>query len=196
MVRIFIKIKVEEHELNQSLTAANASAHAHFDLSRNASLRTLETTARSITVAGDSASSFLKSVLSTIASPLPTDVVIVYREGELGFHIWRSERPITVEYAPWLRSSIAHHPGRFKVLREMCGTREFRLVLCADVIDSVAKGALQTLKHLVDVERENGRLDCLSCEPLIITEVRAPRSRLRDDRTGYTKERPILSSAL
>ena len=172
------------------------SARAHFDLSRNTSLRTLETTAKSITVAGDSASGFLKSVLSTIVSPLPTDVVIVYREEELNFQIRYQKRPITVEYAPWMRFSIANHPGRFKVFREMCGTREFRLVLCADVLDLAAKSGMRTLKRLVEVERKNGRLDYLSCEPLIISEVRAPRVRLRDDQTGYAKNRGILSSAL
>ena len=178
------------------MTADNGSARVHFDLSRNTSLRTLETTAESIAAAGDSASDFFKSVLPTIASPPPTDVVIVYHEGEFNFHIWCSERPITVEYAPWLRSSIAHHPRRFKVFREMCATREFRLVLCADVLDSVAKRAMRTLKRLVDVEMENGRLDCLSCEPSITSEVRAPRARLRDDRIGYAKKWPIFSSAL
>ena len=144
-------------------TPTSSLTRAHFDLSRNTFLRTLETTAESIT-AGDSASDFYKTVLSTIASPLPTDIVVVYREGELNFHIWCTERPITVEYAPWLESPIANHPGRFKVFREMCGTREFRLMLCADALDSVAKSAMRTLKRLVEVERKKGRLDCLSCE--------------------------------
>jgi hypothetical protein len=97
-----------------------------------------------------------------------------------------------VDYAPWLQSAIAAHPGRFKVFMEMCGTREFRLVLCADVLDSVAESAVRTLECLIDVERKNGRLDCLACEPLVISEVRAPR----DTRTGCAKHWAILASAL
>ena len=51
--------------------------------------------------------------------------------------------------------------------------------------------------HLVEVERKNGRLDRLSCEPLIISGVRAPHARLCDDQTGYSaKKWAILSSAL
>ncbi|KAF9780999.1 hypothetical protein BJ322DRAFT_291114 [Thelephora terrestris] len=54
-----------------------------FDLSRNKSLRTLETTAQSITRAGGSAPEFLKTVLSSVASPGMLDVVITYHDCDL-----------------------------------------------------------------------------------------------------------------
>jgi hypothetical protein len=98
-----------------------------------------------------------------------------------------------VEYVTGRQSD---NPGRFKVIREMCGTREFRLVLCADVLDTISESAVQELERLVDVERENGRLDCLVCEPLIISEVRVPRTRPCDVRTGDSSKLGILSSAL
>ena len=56
----------------------------HFDLSRNRSLRTLETTAKSVNAASGSASDFFRTVLSTTTSPAPLDVVVVYRETDLG----------------------------------------------------------------------------------------------------------------
>ena len=71
---------------------------------------------------------------------------------------------------------------------EMCGAREFRLVLHAGVLGCIAEGAVRRLERLVDVERENGRLDCLACEPLIVSEARAPCARLRDPRMSDSRE--------
>ena len=78
-----------------------------------------------------------------------------------------------MEYKPWLRSD---HPGQFEVFREMCGRRKFRLVLCADVLDSIADSAVQKLERLLDAERKEGRLDCFACEPVVISKERALRS--------------------
>lgn len=163
----------------------NTSGRRHFDLSRNTSLRTLETTAESITAAGDSSSGFLKSILSTVTSPVHTDVVIVYREEEFNFDVQFSTRPISVRYKPWLQSD---HPGRFEVFREMCGARKFRLVLCADVLDCIADSAVRKLERLLDVERKEGRLGCFACEPVVISKGRAPRVRFRDVHTGDARE--------
>ena len=49
-----------------------------FDLSRNPSFRMLETTARSIASAGDTTSDFFKTILSTVTSPLPLNLLINY----------------------------------------------------------------------------------------------------------------------
>ena len=162
-----------------------------FNLSRNRSLRTLETTAGSINVADDTASSFLRTVLSTVTSPGPLDVVIVYREVDLGgFQSrWfgcdsdpvcfrhRSQRGMAVDAAKYRR--------QFRVFREMHKARDFHLVLCADVFDCMVEHAIQTLEHIVNTREVNGGLDYLLCEPLIISERRTPHTRITDFNTGW-----------
>lgn len=68
--------------------------------------------------------------------------------------------------------SDAEPPG---VFRDMYEVREFRLVLCADVLDYMVGRAMRQSERVVGVERENGRLDYLACGPLIKG---ASRSRL------------------
>ena len=65
--------------------------------------------------------------------------------------------------------------------------REFQLVLCADVFGSIAEYSVQELKQAVKEEKARGGLDYLRYEPLIISEMRAPRSRPRDRHTGEHK---------
>ena len=158
-----------------------------FNLSRNKSLRALETTAASITAAGDTASGFLETVLSTITSPPPLDVVITYQDTEFDFRTFTRKKPVRVDCA---------HLARFKVFGEMHRVRGFRLVLCADVLDCMAEDAIRALEHIVEVERADGGLDYLLCEPLIISERRSPRTRPEDIPTGYVGGWPISASAL
>jgi hypothetical protein len=174
----------------------------HFNLSRNKSLQTLETTAESVIAAGDAASGSLRTVLSTVTSPVFLNVVIVYQDTDID--IW-APRFIAIScrwehvrfYArpPEEKAEcILHHQQAFKVFHEMHKVREFQLVLCVDVLDSVVKYAVRMLRRLVKTEQMEGRL---LYEPLIIAEVRAPRTRPQDHRAGismggYT----ILASAL
>ena len=166
-----------------------------FDLSRNTSLRTLETTATSIVCmcAQGAASGFLRAVVSTIIPSLPLDVVITYCDEDFGFHLW-TNWPFSTGYspAPVIRMKkieegrARYHAKRFKVLREVHKVRSFRLVLCADVSGCVARYSVGVLKRLVETERERGGLDYLQCKLLIVSEVRAPHSRPLDRATGYT----------
>ena len=88
------------------------------------------------------------------------------------------------------------HPERFKVLSEMHRVREFRLVLCADVLDCAEDYAVRVLEHIVKTEMMNGGLDYLRYKPLVISEARSPRTRLSDDCAGQKGISPIRASAL
>lgn len=171
----------------------------HFNLSKNKSLRTLETTARSVTAAGDSAAGFLKTVLSTITSPSSLNVVITYDSFDVGRVMRYSLNPVRVEGGPIGRSaeSAFYHSARFKVFGEMYQMRKFRLVLCADVFECIAEYAKQTLEGIVAEERKNGGLDYLTgCEPLITSERRSLQTRLTDGCVGRSGKLPIIASAL
>lgn len=147
---------------------------SHFNLSKNTSLRALETTAKSIAVAGGIASTFLKSILSTIKSPLPLDVVIIHTEAEVGYPIRNETRGLVIvdDISAELRARfVRRHAERFKVFREMHSVREFRLVLRADVLNRAEKHAVETLKRIVEEERLDGGLDFLRERPLIVSKV-------------------------
>ena len=169
-----------------------------FDLSRNKSLRTIETTAISIATAGDAAPGFLKAVLSTITSPLPLDVVITYREFDVWGNLCYWTKPIHVKvlHPVILFSSAIARLERFKGFNEMYRVCEFRLVLCVDVHDRAEGYALRVLERVVETEKMNGGLDYLRYEPLIISEIRSPRTRLTDDCAGQRGRSPIRASAL
>ena len=174
-----------------------------FNLSRSRSLRTLETTAESITTAGDAASISLTTALSTTTSPLSLDLVVVYRDLDIdGANPWYNlpfckSDPLRLPRSPdEMAADALCHQDRFKVFREMYETREFRLVLCADVSDPMIKYATEMLECLVNAEKAKGRLDYLLCEPLIIVEIRSPRTRPSDDRVGWAGRWSVLASAL
>jgi len=127
---------VDSHELLQ-----------HFDLSRSRSLRTLETTAESI-ISADTASDFLKSVLSTIPPPVPLDIIILYRDRDLGARIeckiCKPTKPVCFGHNfPWEWDFYAEcYRRQLKVFQEMYSVRDFRLILCADAFDCVGGGVL------------------------------------------------------
>jgi hypothetical protein len=150
----------------------NQAVGEHFDLSRNKSLRTLETTSESITVAGDAASGFLKKVLATVAPALPLDVVIAYGNRGVGYSV--TDRPRGVLPCRGTgKDNALRHAGQFRVFNEMYKVREFRLILCADVHDWIVERAVGVLERIVETEKKNGRLDYLPCGPFIISEVRS-----------------------
>lgn len=170
---------------------------SNFDLSHNKSLRTLETTAASITTAGGAASGFLTTVLSTITSPRPLDVIIIHREYQVGRYGWDRETnwvgPLSAEQAAEM---VREHSERFTVFREMYGGRKFRLVLCADVLDSNEKYATETLERIVEAERKRKGFDFFLGKVLIIADRRSPRIRYRGSCTGGTVTGHVHISAL
>ena len=122
-------------------------------------------------VSGDANPNFLKTVLSTIAPPLPLNIVIIYQHCDFGYLTSRPKKPVTlVAFTPGEQVVAAlRHQQRFKELHEMYMVRKFRLVLSVDVPDSVAEYAVRALEHLVNTEKANGGFDYLLHEPLIIS---------------------------
>ena len=136
-----------------------------FDLSRNKSLRTLEITAHSIDLRNLPGSGFLRAVLSSIATPAPLDVVIIYRDRD--FDRKRPCRLCTTDPAPlpyrhyefWggggveINHFYRKYKSHFALFREMHSVRRFRLVLCLDVSHCVVLYALEILQGILRTER-------------------------------------------
>jgi len=82
------------------------------------------------------------------------------------------------------------------VFNEMYRVRDFRLVLCVDVLDCIVESAMRNLDRIVKTERMIGGLDYLLCGLLIISQIRSPHPRFGDYRVGSTGELPVSGSAL
>ena len=146
---------------SEAFVASNCAPLRDFNLSRNKSLRTLETTASSIDDARGTASDFFMTVLSSVTSPVPVDVVIIYQD--IHFEI------------PFIDDSL--YKRRREVSHKIYSTRGFRLVLCADVCDRVVERAIRELKDFVKAGRMKGGLSRFPYKPLIISERRLLRTR-------------------
>ena len=165
----------------------------HFNLSRNKYLRTLEITTESIAAANDTASGFLKTVLSSVASPAPIDVVIIYRDYDLGgiqFCIFCDPGSICFWHHSQLLDRIARgHQQQLGMFRKMYNSWDFRLVLCADVSDCMVEHSIEMLGNIAKVAQ-------LPHEPLITSERRTLRSRSTDHIAGWSGRWQIPASAL
>ena len=172
----------------------------HFNLSRNKSLRTLETTAESIDAAGDATFDFFKTILSTITSA-PLDVVVIYKEFDLSRmpHCSWCDSEIVRSCHNWpiLRvSEDLRFQRQFRAFREIHSIRAFRLVLCVDVFDCMVEDGIETLGRFVKAEKVTGGLDYLLQEPLIMFERRSLRTRFVDHSGGWSVSEDIYGSAL
>ena len=186
---------------SEELIANNDALLRHFNLSQNKLLRTLEITVESIDAAGDTASDFLKTILSSVTSPGPLDVVIIYQDYDFFY------------YPPCKRCNLeplhSHHcfqdvmdklaldrRRQLRVFREMHSVRDIRLVLCADVSWDSVRGVTKTLEHIVKGEKVEGRTDYFLYKPPIVFERRMLHTRPNDYPVGYSGREPILASAL
>ena len=93
---------------------------------------------------------FLTTVLSTIPSSLPLDVVIIYRCSDVT-RMTRKRPPSYVTHftAGWEFGSALYHRRRFKEFREMYAKWEFRLVFCVDVLENFTEYTIQSLRDIV-----------------------------------------------
>ena len=183
--------EAEGSELKSKFIANDRAVRSHLNLSRNKSLRTLEVSAASIAGAGEAASPFLKTVLSTIESPLPLEVVIIYREIDFGYDVLPRWEPLRVRYGGWCKGGpkpSLHSAELLEVLREMRQVRELRLVFCADVLECLERHALRKLERYVETESSRGGSDYLQEAPLIISEMRTLRSRPGRGHVGLDKK--------
>ena len=160
------------------------SAPEGFDLSRNKSLRTLETTASSMFFSYDKGSNFLKATLSSIASPAPLEVIIIYQNED-----FQSQTPCKLcapqpsydpdPYCEWFpptdRFSLGYE-SLFKVFREMHSVRGFSLVLCLDVSHCITWYALGELERALRQEEASGRFGYLLDGPVVTCERRVLRT--------------------
>lgn len=146
-------------------------------------------------VAVGAAPGFLTTVLSTIAPPLPLGIVVVYSERDFDCYVCSWRTPVSAEHRPRVKSAL-NHRERFKVLNEMYTVREFQLVLCADVLDCITEYAVQVLERIVESEWMGGGLGYLQSKPLVISEIRSPRTRPGDEHVGRKGRDPIHASAL
>lgn len=165
-----------------------------FDLSRNKSLRTLETTAQSIDGAlrdGSlhTASSLFTHALSTITSPVFSEVTTFYRDYNFPgapCRIIASWLPKS-DYLPLSRpqaqkaKEASQHRERFDVFYRMHELRDFQLALCADVWDRAEEYSVQTSKLVVAGEKARRGFSNSFPEPLVIYH---PRGSNHDHSEG------------
>lgn len=153
----------------------------------------------SIDAADDTASDFLKTVLSSITSPAPLDIVIIYQDfasDDLPVIPWCDPEHLCSYQKAIIRRAALTHQRLFKVLREIHGARDFRLVLCADVSDDMVEDAIKTLGRVVRMEKAKEGPDHFPYDPLIISERRTIRTRPDDHNAGKSKKWYIHACAL
>ena len=183
----------EELSLNSvGMVADNFTARSslrNFDLSQNASLRTLEVGARFISVLRTSSPSaaapLLTYALSTITSPMFSKVTIFYRDFDfrgvgLPWAEWPIRRMSPIEAA----QEAASHDNRFQVFRTMHEVRGFQLVLCLDVWDRVGEYTMQMLKMAVAAEKAKRGFDDTFPEPLVTYSPRGSPRQLMESAGG------------
>ncbi|KAF9779721.1 hypothetical protein BJ322DRAFT_1166463, partial [Thelephora terrestris] len=156
------------------------------DLSQNKTLRTLETTAESITGAGNSAPQFLKSVPSSVASPGMLDVVVIYHNHDFaGRRFCQTCRTDPICFRHPFYPPLCHFLEQMEVYHKMYNARKFRLVLCVEVHRRMEDFSVQPLESAVK-KKVNGGSECPVCRPVIICERRSIHTRIRDYYTGAT----------
>jgi len=179
---------------SEEFVANNRALLRDFNLSRNKSLRTLETTASSIDDAEGTASDFLMTVLSSVTSPVPVDVVIIYQDIHLEIpFIYPPYNPIMPIYFCYSRRTEmwdhSLYQRRLEVPHKVYSTRGFRLVLCADVCDRVVERAIQGLEDFVKAGKMEGGSSHFPYRPLIISERRLLCTRKYDSFPGVSGDR-------
>jgi len=174
--------------LSEEFAANNRVLLRDFNLSRNKSLQTLETIGESIGAAGGTASDFLMIVLSSVISPVPVDIVIIYQDIDFGVsssHSPYNSIPIRFCYSPQKgKRDSWRYQQHLEVSRKVHNAWGFRLVLCADVSDCIVERAIKALERFVKAGKLKGGLSHSFYEPLIISERRLLRGRASDYRAG------------
>ena len=154
-----------------------------FDLLRNKLLRTLQVTVWSddrLRVCSPAvAARLLTYALSTITSPVFTEVIALYRE----YHFCDVEFPWS-DRPRLRRRSLAEkaeeaspHSRRFEAFRRMRKVRAFQLVLCADVWEGVGEYSVRSLKEAVAAEKERRGFDINFPKPAVVYRPRASRPK-------------------
>ena len=146
-----------------------------FDLSRNKSLQVLQVPARSVdrVLRGDSpdtASNFLKHVLSTTTSTAFSELVFLYWDYDFrGVQLTQhSVRPHIHEISQAERvDEASRHHKRFELLHEVHKVRDFQLVLCAEVWGPIGEYSVRMLRQAIADEKVKKGFDDFSSDPLV-----------------------------
>ena len=147
------------------------SSPKDFDLSRNKSLRAIETTMFNFEMSLHpklpfARASIFRHAFSTITSSVFAEVIVHFRDTDffcMGYHLCGP---------PDFCSLVSSCRGVFEVLHEMHGIRDFKLVLCADVWGYIAERAARQLKRAVADHWVNMESDSLSPRPLVASSSR------------------------
>jgi len=116
----------------------------HFDFSRNTALRSLEIGVDPFVFSSEYTST-IKQLLSTIASPAFSEIIITFPEGR-------------------------HLPALLgEALRELYKIRDFRAVFCLETLEELRLPNLQRLTSEARVAAAEGAFDFLPCPPLIFS---------------------------
>jgi len=126
---------------------------------------------------------------------LPLDLIVNY--GAFGVNSYSRRYTPLERMSPSERAAEAlAHLERFKVFSEIYAVRQFQLVLCVDAFNLAVEDTMRVLESAVEAERMNGGFNYLSCEPLIISEMRSRHTRRFDDQVGAKGEGVISTCAL
>ena len=149
----------------------------HFDLSPNKSLRILEVPASSIVYQEPG---YPTRTLSTITSPVFSEVVIVYREYD-------------IYGLPYGVGRATSHPPYYHHFAALCGmskVRAFQAVLCANVWDRVVVDAVRGLEQAVAEQRKAMRFGGFP-EPSVVSRSRGSSPTFTEERGGGAPYRLI-----
>jgi len=157
-----------------------------FDLSRNKSLRTLQIATWFLDDAlqacpPDIATRLLTYALSTITSPVFSEITVFYRDYDStgAYSAWPGRSPLESPYKngkeSWIAEEASRHYKRFGVFRTVHKIRDFRLVLCADVWNGVGGYSEWRLKKAVEAEKAERGFDGTFPEPLVTHNLREAR---------------------
>ena len=143
-----------------------------FDLSRNKSLRILTVKVDNIDEALwsgslDSASRLFKFALSSIQSPVFSQVSVFYRRSDLPArnNLESCNYSQDVAQAKKLEGALWNHK-RFELLREMRKVQHFQLVLHVHDLRDIEGHVVRVLKEIVAAEKAQGGFNDHFPEPL------------------------------
>ena len=166
-------------------------------MSQNKALRTLETTAESIVSTQGAAPRFLETALSSIVFPGVLEVVVIYRDMDLGsWPLCSKCKPDPFCVCNHLRQdSLNDFPRQLRTFRRMHRARKFRLVLCVDVHGCMDELGMRLLESAIKKEEARGGFTYLDSGPVITRERRTIRTYPNDEFAG-ARSTGVSASAL
>ena len=118
----------------------------------------------------------LTFALSTITSPVFSEVIALYQDLDFGGVHWAwSDWPFRPQSPAQREEEALLHERRLRLFRTICKVRGFQLVLCANIWDGVREYTTLVLKQAVAAERAKGGFDDIFPEPLVVCSPRGSR---------------------